>query len=366
MDGIVDSASQALSRNYLKRAGFILHHNVDKGLLIGGSSEVRFGYGKITRKIEIIVAGRATNSFSGKKIDVDAIVRGAARDYLEENTRFLDVDKEVSITTKLVSGSEDLQRIFARENVIPLANDTSFGVGFAPLSQTEQLVLGTENFLNSRKYKKRMPAVGEDIKVMGLRHEKEITLTIAIAFVARFVHNADEYFAYKDRVKKDVLRFAKGITSLGVDCAINTGDDEDQGEVYLTKSGLSCESGDDGQVGRGNRVNGLITPFRRMSMEAAAGKNPVSHVGKIYNIFANELAKAIVSEYAQVKECNVAVMSQIGRSIDKPLHLNIDIIPEKRSDGEALKGKIEYLTGSWLKNISDMTRNIYLGKYKTF
>ncbi len=34
-------------------------------------------------------------------------------------------------------------------------------------------------------------------------------------------------------------------------------------------SGLSAETGDDGQVGRGNRVNGLITPNGPMSLEAS-------------------------------------------------------------------------------------------------
>jgi S-adenosylmethionine synthetase len=50
--------------------------------------------------------------------------------------------------------------------------------------------------------------------------------------------------------------------------------------VYLTVTGTSAEAGDDGEVGRGNRVNDLITPYRPISLEAAAGKNPVTHVGQ--------------------------------------------------------------------------------------
>jgi S-adenosylmethionine synthetase len=42
----------------------------------------------------------------------------------------------------------------------------------------------------------------------------------------------------------------------------------------------------DAQFGRGNRINGLITPCRPMRLEAAAGKIPVTHVGKIYNVMA--------------------------------------------------------------------------------
>jgi S-adenosylmethionine synthetase len=36
--------------------------------------------------------------------------------------------------------------------------------------------------------------------------------------------------------------------------------------------------------GRGNRVGGLITPCRPMTLEAAAGKNAAMHVGKSYSI----------------------------------------------------------------------------------
>ena len=70
--------------------------------------------------------------------------------------------------------------------------------------------------------------------------------------------------------------------------------------MYLTLLGTSAEQGDSGQVGRGNRVCGLISLNRPMSVEAAAGKNPVSHVGKIYNVLAHELAMRIYAESAVV------------------------------------------------------------------
>lgn len=71
---------------------------------------------------------------------------------------------------------------------------------------------------------------------------------------------------------------------------MNVSDTGSAQDSYLTVTGLSAESGDDGQVGRGNRVNGLIAPYRPMSLEAAAGKNPVTHVGKLYNIIAMRIA----------------------------------------------------------------------------
>jgi len=366
IDGIVDRVSVELSKEYMKEAGIILHHNVDKGLIIGGSSNVTFGHGEITKKIEVIVTGRATEYFNGKRINVNDIAKETAAKYLKEHTRFLDVENEVVIDSKIVRGSVDLTGLFMRGNGMPLANDTSFGVGFAPFSETERLVLETEKYLNSKDYKQKMPAVGEDIKVMGLRYKDKISLTVAIAFIAEKVSNLDEYLKYKDEVSRDIIQFAKKITDKEVSVRINTGDSPERKEVYITKSGLSCESGDDGQVGRGNRVNGLITPFRHMSLEAAAGKNPVNHVGKIYNIMATEIAKDIVKDYPQIRECNVAILSEIGRRIDEPSHTSISVIVENKSEFENIKSKVHYIADSWLERIGEVTSDISLGKYNVF
>ncbi|MGB9732972.1 MAG: methionine adenosyltransferase [Candidatus Micrarchaeia archaeon] len=366
IDGIVDKISIELSKEYIKEAGIILHHNVDKGLIIGGSANVTFGHGEITKKIEVIVTGRATEYFNGKKIEVNELAKETAKRYLKEHTRFLDVENEVTVDSKIVRGSADLTGLFMRGSGMPLANDTSFGVGFAPLTETERLTLEVEKYLNSKEYKSRNPAVGEDIKVMSLRYKDKISLTIAIAFVAEKVRNIDEYLKLKEEVSKDVLQIARKITDKEVSVRINTGDSPEKNEVYITKSGLSCESGDDGQVGRGNRVNGLITPFRHMSLEAAAGKNPVSHVGKIYNILATEMAKDIVKNYPQIKECNVAILSEIGRRIDEPSHTSINIATEESGEFENLKSKARYMAESWLDRIGEVTTDISLGKYNVF
>lgn len=367
IDGIVDETSHELSRRYLEEFGTILHHNVDKGLIIGGASRASFGSGAITKRIEVIVTGRATSEANGRKIDVNEIAKEVTARYLKENTRFLDIENEVLINPKIARGSADLSNIFQRaKGSVPLANDTSFGIGFAPFSDTERLVLETEHYLNSKEYKRKIPAVGEDIKVMGMRDGSKISLTVAIAFVAQHVKDIDTYKEYKERIRQDILKNAKKITGKEVTVHINTGDDEEGGDVYLTKSGLSCEAGDDGSVGRGNRVNGLITPFRHMSLEAAAGKNPVSHIGKIYNILANEMAQKITAEHPEIKECDIAILSQIGKPISQPHNLNINLILDKKEQFAKLKPKIDHTADSMLENIGELSTQIALGKYKTF
>ncbi|MDE1861108.1 MAG: methionine adenosyltransferase, partial [Candidatus Micrarchaeota archaeon] len=124
--------------------------------------------------------------------------------------------------------------------------------------------------------------------------------------------------------------------------------------------------GDDGSVGRGNRVNGLITPFRYMSLEAASGKNPVNHIGKIYNLLAAEVSKEVVKEYPAIRECDIAILSQIGKPIDDPLNLNMDLSLEHGTNFANAKSKAQYVAEGWLENIRDFTMDISLGKYITF
>ncbi len=363
IDGIVETASIELSKYYLNKFDMILHHNVDKGLIIGGESDAVFGKGIIIRPIEIILAGRATSLFENIKIPIEEIVIKSTRDYLKKNTRFLDIDTEVIINSKIYPGSSDLNNIFLRKSEVPLANDTSFGIGFAPLTETEELSLKIEQYLNSTDYKIKMPAVGEDIKVMSVRQDDEINITLAIAFIADLVNNIEDYITQKEKVQNDVLKLAKDLTGKKINIIINNGDSYELNNVYLTKSGLSCEAGDDGSVGRGNRINGLITPFRNMTLEAASGKNPVNHVGKIYNIMANEIAKDVVKLYPQIKECNVSIVSQIGRKINDPKNVRLEIIGENT---EKIKSKVITICEEALNETKELTKNIILGKYHTF
>ena len=317
-DGICETASKALSKYYIDKKGFICHHNLDKGLLVGGVSHVVFGGGEIIEPPDVIVAGTAT--ILGNIDDTKKLIYDEVQHYLEETLRFTrKLRPEIMI--KIHPGSADLVNVYNRisKGEMPLANDTSFGVGFAPMSTTEELVYLTEKYLNSKKIKKRFPFIGEDIKVMGIRDNSKIKLTMAVAFVSEFVDSLEQYYDYKEKIKELIKqKFGSNIQVF-----VNTADHDDS--VYLTVSGCSWENGDDGQVGRGNRVNGLITPCRTMSLEAVAGKNSVSHVGKLYNLKAEEIAKKI-SETFDVHEVNVMLVSQIGKPINDPF-VGVKYIP---------------------------------------
>ena len=161
MDGASEAVSLALCRYYLDHFGVILHHNVDKGILVGGRAEVRFGGGRVMAPIYVMVAGRATDVVPRKGrnlvVPVDRIARDSIRAFIRETMRFLDPEKHMRIDTKIRQGSPDLVSVFMRKGVIPISNDTSVGVGYAPLSPTENLVLATEKLLNSAEFKTKIP-----------------------------------------------------------------------------------------------------------------------------------------------------------------------------------------------------------------
>ncbi|MBI2379506.1 MAG: methionine adenosyltransferase [Gammaproteobacteria bacterium] len=311
-DGVVEAVSLALNAAYREAYGRIAHYNVDKALLVGGASRPRFGGGEVLTPMRLIVAGRAT-PLPGR--DLEALVCTAARDYLARRVRWNAAHWRIESAVR--PGSANLQRVVASGTAPARANDTSFGVGFAPFTPLEAQVLRLAERLRAPAFRQAFPAAGDDFKIMGARVGSRYDYTLALAFVDREIRAAGDYFALKEAIGEDLRR---SLVEAG-DLAINSLDDPaatgEEG-LYLTVTGLSAEQGDDGEVGRGNRMCGLITPCRSMSLEAAAGKNPVAHVGKLYNALALEMARALVAEIDGVAEATVHLLSRIGLPVDQP------------------------------------------------
>ena len=358
-DALAENLSRALSRFYLERCGAILHHNVDKALLCGGTARPAFGGGEIAEPIEIYLAGRATAEFEGVTIPVDEIAVEESRRWLRDNLRHLDPERHVRIHPRIRPASPDLAALFLRrrEAGAPLANDTSLGVGFAPLDALERAVLAVERALNAPASKAAQPEIGEDVKVMGMRSGADLSLTVACALVGRHVASLDDYRAKKARIR-DLAAAAAGA---GAEVAVNTADGDSADSVYLTVTGLSAEAGDDGQVGRGNRVNGLITPYRPMSLEAAAGKNPVTHVGKLYNLLADRVARALVAEVPGVREAYCYLVSRIGRPITEPQLMDLKLRLEDAAALATLRPRIEEVTRGQLAGLTTLWRELLEG-----
>jgi len=364
-DAIMEQLSVRLSKEYLERAGSVLHHNVDKSLLVAGEAEPRFGGGVVKQPMLLVFGDRATSEINGVKLDVEEIAIDVAKKWFRENMRFIDPEKHVKYQVELKPGSVGLVDIFKRKGEVLGANDTSAAVGYAPLTRTEKIVLGIERFLNSKEFKNRFPESGEDIKVMGYRSNNSLNLTISMAFVDRFVNSEEEYFEKKVKITDEINKFVEANTNFDtVNVQLNSLDRRGRGigGVYLTVLGTSADSGDSGQVGRGNRVNGLISLNRPFCSEAAAGKNPVSHVGKIYNILTFRIAQHVYEQVPEVEEAYVWLLSKIGNPIDQPTVAAAQVVMKGNNSLEKVRHEIEEVLDYELENIDKLCMELAQGK----
>jgi S-adenosylmethionine synthetase len=363
-DAIMNQVSIELCKEYLKRFGAIMHHNIDKGMLVAGEAQQKFGGGKIITPMLLIFGDRATFEVGGEKVPVNEIAIRTAKEWIKENMRFVDPDLHLKYQVELKRGSAALQDIFKRKGEILGANDTSAAVGYAPLTETEKIVFEVERFLNSKDFKKEFPESGEDVKVMGFRKNNELCLTIAMPLVDRFVESESDYFRKKEELIERVKNFLSNRTSLKTFIYMNTLDQKGRGinGVYLTVTGTCAEDADCGEVGRGNRVNGLIPLNRPVSNEAAAGKNPVSHVGKIYNVLSHKIANEVYNNVSGIKEIYIWLLSQIGTPIDQPKIAAAQVIMNSGSV-ESVRKEVTEVIDRELSNIKQFCMDLAKGKY---
>ena len=400
-DGVAESVSRALSQEYIDRVGKVLHYNTDETQLVAGNAAPAFGGGEMIDPIYLLIVGRATKEYEGTKIPTGKIALEAARECLAEQVPELEFGTDVIVDVKLGEGSGDLQEVFGEDSeeqsrgkseisgssessdspdssdhssgqspreestTVPMANDTSFGVGHAPLTETERIVLEAERSLNGA-YSDSNPAVGPDVKLMGKREGDRIDITVAVAMIDEHVAGMDAYDEAVVGVRKHVADLASEYTDREVAIHVNTADDYEQGSIYLTTTGTSAEQGDDGSVGRGNRANGLITPNRSMSMEATSGKNPVNHIGKIYNLLSTEVAHAVVEEVDGIRDLRIRLLSQIGRPIDQPHVADAHIVAEEGVSLADIEDEVVEIVDRELANVSKITQRTIDGELSTF
>lgn len=367
-DALAETLSRNLCREYRRRFDTILHHNTDKALLCGGRAAPAFGGGEVLEPIAIYLAGRAITEVGGDRIPVRDIAVEGSREWLRANLHALDAERQVTLHCLVRPGSADLQTLFSRRgrSGVPLANDTSIGVAHAPPSALERLVLALEKQVNGPDRCVATPAWGEDVKIMGIRQGDRVRLTIACAMVGRHLGDVDAYVAARDALARLARDVAARHALPECEIAVNAADDIAAGQVYLTVTGTSAEGGDDGQVGRGNRVGGLITPCHPMSLEAAAGKNPVSHVGKIYNVVAQHIADAVVAELEPVAHASCVMASRIGAPVTSPAIVSVKLAMRDGRPADGMRRPVEAIAARCIDRIPALVDDFVSGKVELF
>lgn len=366
-DAVMERVSVALSRAYLERFGAVLHHNCDKGLLVAGQVERRFGGGVVREPMRLVFGDRATTAVGNERLDVAEIAVETAKRWFRENLPRVDPDRHLCYQVELKPGSEELAGLFWGKTGMLGANDTSAAVGYAPLSETERLVLEVERYLNSPAFKAGFPETGEDVKVMGIRRGRELDLTVALPFVDRHISADTEYFRRKEAVHAALLAHVRSRleTLQAVHISLNPLDREGAGMagMYLSVLGTSAEDADSGEVGRGNQVNGLIALCRPRGSEAAAGKNPVSHVGKIYSVLAHLLAHRIHTQVPGSREVTVWLCSRIGVPVDQPQIVSVQALAQPGLTLGDLAGGIRRVVEEALARMPAFCYELAEGRY---
>jgi S-adenosylmethionine synthetase len=379
-DTLADHLAEELSRVYsnytLEAVGAILHHNFDKLALLGGSSRVVYGAGEMRDPVRVLVNGRATRVCGDVIIPVDDIIVETVRDFFGRRLPQLGDHYvvELNVTSNSSPGAvhtngsaPERQSWFAptsadqlRERRVLMSNDTSMGTGWAPLNPVEQFVLELADTLSGPSdFTATRPWCGTDVKVMAFAAQDRVDVVFCVPQISSFVpdretyvRNAAEIFQYAENLIARMLPDRKATLRL------NNRDIVERDELYLTVTGSSIESGDEGVVGRGNRACGLITPLRPMNLEGVNGKNPVYHVGKLYNIAARRIAEALHAELGGYAE--VHLISATGQALAEPWRINV-----RFGDADVDHSRVAPIVHATLDHFPELTQDLLDGLEKT-
>jgi S-adenosylmethionine synthetase len=374
-DTLSDELAEAFSRRYAnyttEHFGAVLHHNFDKVGLLGGRARVTFGSGELVAPIRVLVNGRASHAFGGTEIPVLDLLHDEARAVFARRLPSIDPQRGLLFLDQLSTGPSpgqvdvsrpaaqegDRRHWFAPRSIADLretsrlsANDTSAGAAHYPLTQTEQVVLAVEEALAAHAHHE-FPWLGTDIKIMACRRGARLGLTLCIPQIANHTHSLDEYRDQLATARKLVERIVEArLPSVDTELSTNTRDDYTRPELYLTATGSSIESGDEGLVGRGNRPNGLISMSQPYSMEGACGKNPVYHAGKIYPLAARRIARALHEQTGAA--IRVWIVGQSGRLLADPWQVVVEADDATPLDLQ----KVDEAVRAVLDNTADITK----------
>ncbi len=375
-DTLTDDLAEYLSRVYCQRTesecGAVVHHTFDKTVLLGGESAVKYGGGRMTRPIRCLINGRASLNFAGRSLGVEGLLTEATREFFGARLPLLDPEW-IEITLNLSTASspgrvlQESPAEFAhrhnwfsprsledlRETKELLANDTSFGTGYAPISLSERLVVGLSDLLSRYDHPDHPSFLGTDTKIMLFRSGERFDAIVALPMIAGETLSRIAYLDHLAETSRLIHRYARDHFGVELNLLTNHRDRVEEDEIYLTLTGSSIETGDEGVVGRGNRINGLITPFRPMNVEGANGKNPVYHVGKLYNIIANRIAAALHEEFGGAVWVNLA--SATGNPLLKPWRAHVKT--ERDASIEVVSRVIDEIFAS----IPQVTRSVICG-----
>ncbi|MEO6216778.1 MAG: methionine adenosyltransferase [Sphingomonas sp.] len=380
-DHLAETLSRIYSRYTQSRFGMVLRHQFDKTAIMCGRCRVSFGDGEMKEPIRVLVNGRASSRLGDALIPLRELLTEAVKGFFSERFPMLDPERDIRIlyevrdglysSTSGVFGDEAANAAAIHYRFHPrsladlpessrvVSNDTSLGCASAPYTPLEQLVLSIEDRLQALNLEESEPWVGTDIKTMAVRHGSDLSLVVAAPVLARAARSADEYFA-RVRVMEGIVR---NLTSEVMPhnhlsrLMINCSDDIEERKLYMNFTGSSIESGDEGMVGRGNRMGGVIAPLRPWTMEGICGKNSVYHVGKLYSVAAFEIAHRLERKGLPA---SVYLINRMAAPLTEPWFAHVEVDPGCVFEAQSVEQEV----GDVMNDLPSITEGILLQRYR--
>jgi len=103
-----------------------------------------------------------------------------------------------------------------------------------------------------------------------------------------------------------------------------------------------------------------------MNMEAAAGKNPVTHVGKLYNIVAQQIAYALVQQIEEINEASCFLVSRIGSPIKQPSIADVRLCLRNTGNIGAIRMHVDNIINHKLENMDQIRQDIVDGRIPVY
>jgi S-adenosylmethionine synthetase len=103
-----------------------------------------------------------------------------------------------------------------------------------------------------------------------------------------------------------------------------------------------------------------------MSLEAAAGKNPVSQVGKIYNVLSRQIAESVVGEVEDVTRAQCVMVGQIGAPVTRPALVAVNVAASDGRRASELRDPIEAIAADRIARIPALVEDFVSGNIDLF
>lgn len=363
-DTIADMIADEFNRLYLiycmDHFDRPLNHSVDKTVVVGAASRSWLGGFEIIKPITVHIIGKFAESFEGERLPLEQLARQATDNLLPvvtrraqimdccrfmlENGAGIQPDHSATFYRPLqtTQGNDPGRELVANDTVVAVGVAKQEDLGTSIRNLETYITRGFDDFPNHHSF------FGTDVKIAAIAEHGRLSVTLCIPVHPESVSSVAQYLELIDFAKQRVSSFISQQSAFTrfSDVMLHFNTKDVGNRIYIAPFGTALGKGDSGAVGRGNRLCGYIDYVEPSSVEAPAGKNPLNHVGKIYQILAQHIAEYLLKS-AGLEACRVTIFTQNGRPLTDPVSIRLDVV------GAATQDNLEWMKATVTSIICD-------------